>query len=601
MPVFSIILPVYNAGKCIKQCLDSILSQTFNDWDCYICNDCSNDNTRAICEEYAMRDRRFVIINSKHPKYAKDGSPHPIGKDMSGISKMLNIGIAVSESEYILRMDADDVMLPRRLEITYNWMKGHPDCDIAGFPLIYKGKTYNLSNMLPGGKCGFSSLAQNIRPYHPTVCMRRETVMQKTQFLYQQPYDGCEDGFLWFHALMWGCDIRLADTEPVLKYNGGNSSEYATGLYARCCCAYAHAINKETNKIQPGYLEHYKEGREMSIVIGFRNEGAELEKTIMSFLLSDDDINIVLVDDASDDGYEYKRVADTFGCLYIRNEKPLGCAPARSIGVSHINTPYFILTDAHMRVNTRQQKFTTRFVRALKEDDSRIVQCNTIVMRSNSAEDMHFRSYTNEDCAATPEGAACAGAVYNHAREGRDWASEWCYKYIDGKEKSYPANLRAGSLVECVSLMGAVYAMSKKWWGKIGGLDGLVGWGHDEPLLSIKTYLMGGRVMIFPKYGIGHLYRKTPIYGNSPASSANLNLLFIQYIMSHAERGGETDEMLFEVYKKRMLGDMAPDKQKKLLNDFAANKPEYDKIKSYIWDNATRKISDIRALEKRLS
>ena len=59
--------------------------------------------------------------------------------------------------------------------------------------------------------------------------------------------------------------------------------------------------------------------------------------------------------------------------------------------------------------------------------------------------------------------------------------------------------------------------------------------------------------------------------------------------------------MLFEVYKKRMLADMAPDKQKKLLNDFAANKPEYDKIKSYILDKSTIKISEIRALEKRLA
>lgn len=601
MPTFSIILPVYNAEKCVKKCLDSILAQTFSDWACYICNDCSTDSTLAICEEYAEKDSRFIIINSKHQKYASDGTPHPTGKDMSGISKMLNIGIAVSESEYILRMDADDTMLPHRLEITRDWMNKHQECDIAGFPLIYKGKTYNLSGMLPGGKCGFAALANNIRPYHPTVCMRRATVIEKTQFLYQQPYDGCEDGFLWFHALMWGCDIRLADTEPVLVYNGGNTTEYTGDLYRRCCRAYAHSVNKEAGKAPEDYLEHYKEGRNMSIVIGFRNEGAELEKTIMSFLLSDDDINIVLVDDASDDGYDYKRVADTFGCFYIKNKEPLGCAPSRSIGVEHVNTPYFILTDAHMRINTRKLNFKDRFIEVLKKDDACIVQCNTIVMRSNPDEDMHFRSYTNEDCVASPEGAVCVGAVYNHEHAGHDWASDWCYKYIDGAKNGYPANARPDTLTECVSLMGAVYAMSKRWWDKIGGLDGLVGWGHDEPLLSIKTYLMGGRVLLFPKYGIGHLYRKTPIYGNSPASSANLNLLFIQYIMSHAEQPGETDEKLFEIYKNRMLANMDAEKQKELLGKFSKNKPEYDKIKKYIWDNAVRKISDITALEKRLS
>ena len=65
IPVFAIILPVYNEENNIRQCLDSIVRQTFEDWVCYICNDCSTDNSVSICAEYAQQDSRFVIINSK--------------------------------------------------------------------------------------------------------------------------------------------------------------------------------------------------------------------------------------------------------------------------------------------------------------------------------------------------------------------------------------------------------------------------------------------------------------------------------------------------------------------------------------------------------
>lgn len=600
VPVFAVVLPVYNEEQNIANCLNSIINQTFEDWVCYICNDCSSDKTSDICKEYVENDSRFILINSKYNKYTEDGNLHYVNKDMAGISKMLNLGIAVSKSKYILRMDGDDIMTEDRMQITYDWMESHPECDIAGFPMIYNNEVCNLSKLTEGGNCTFSLMAQNIKPYHPTACLRRDTVMKKTKFLYQQPYDGCEDAFFWFHAKMWGCKIMLADTKPVIVYMGGHGTKLQSDLFNRLTLAYSHAIVTETVKAE---LAHYKQTNKLSVVIGFKNEGIEVEKTVLSLLLSDNNINIILVNDNSDDDYDYKHVADTFGCFYIKSNKSLGCAGARCEGVKYVNTPYFILMDAHMRININQKNFSERFVNELEAGDDKIVQCNTVIIRSNAEEDAHFRTYINEDCMFKPEGAACIGAKYNHNHTGRDWAADWCYTYLDsnGKDEEINKSLTPDSKVECISLMGADYAMSVRWWNKIGGLEGLYCWGHDEPLLSIKTYLMGGKIITFPKYGIGHLYRTKTVYGKIDTHISFTNLLFIQYIMSHAESEYETDEQIFDKYKSYMQYNLDEETFKLILETFNKNKKQYDKIKEYIWGNAVRTLEDIKKLESRLN
>ena len=63
MPKVSIIVPVYKAEKYLHQCIDSILSQTFSDWECILVDDGSPDRTGAICDEYAQKDARIGVIN----------------------------------------------------------------------------------------------------------------------------------------------------------------------------------------------------------------------------------------------------------------------------------------------------------------------------------------------------------------------------------------------------------------------------------------------------------------------------------------------------------------------------------------------------------
>lgn len=66
MPVLSIIVPVYNVENYIRRCLDSILVQTFTDWECILIDDGSTDKSGEICDWYAVRDKRFKVLHKKN-------------------------------------------------------------------------------------------------------------------------------------------------------------------------------------------------------------------------------------------------------------------------------------------------------------------------------------------------------------------------------------------------------------------------------------------------------------------------------------------------------------------------------------------------------
>lgn len=91
-PTISIIVPVYNVEKYLQQCIDSIIAQSFVDWECLLIDDGSPDNSGAICDEYAKNDGRFRVFH----------------KENAGVSAARNLGIKEAEGEWITYIDADD-------------------------------------------------------------------------------------------------------------------------------------------------------------------------------------------------------------------------------------------------------------------------------------------------------------------------------------------------------------------------------------------------------------------------------------------------------------------------------------------------------------
>ena len=131
-PKISIIVPIYNVEQYLKECLDSILKQTFSDFELILVNDCSPDNSQMICEEYLKKDNRIKLIN----KLQNEGLP-----------QARKTGFENSCGEYIVNIDSDDWVEPVYLEYLYNIaVKENADLVCCDFYMNYPDKYIYMIN-----------------------------------------------------------------------------------------------------------------------------------------------------------------------------------------------------------------------------------------------------------------------------------------------------------------------------------------------------------------------------------------------------------------------------------------------------------------------
>jgi glycosyltransferase involved in cell wall biosynthesis len=164
-PKVSVVMPVYNTGKFLRETIESVLNQTLKEIELIIVNDASKDNSLEIIREYAKKDKRIVLVNHSKNK---------------GVSKSMNDGIKKSKGKYVAILGSDDLFLPKKLEIQFNFLEKHPEIFLVGSSGIYvdeNGKEINrfrkynnykiLAWRLPHS-CSFihsSTLARNTKEF----------------------------------------------------------------------------------------------------------------------------------------------------------------------------------------------------------------------------------------------------------------------------------------------------------------------------------------------------------------------------------------------------------------------------------------------------
>jgi len=189
-PTVTVLMPVYNGEQFLRESLESILSQTFGDFEFLIIDDGSTDNTWNILQEYAGADKRIILIQN----------PQNIG-----LTRTLNCGLELARGKYIARMDADDVSLPNRLQKQVEYMELHPEVGVLGTDVSYIDST---------GKVLRRGLAKHERIespalvrwklfwkcalYHPTVMVRR-ALLEQTGLSYEPEFETAQDYSLWAH------------------------------------------------------------------------------------------------------------------------------------------------------------------------------------------------------------------------------------------------------------------------------------------------------------------------------------------------------------------------------------------------------------------
>lgn len=199
MVAVTVLMLTYNADKYVAEAIESVLKQSFEDWELIIVDDGSTDNTVDIIRSYT--DSRIRLICNEH--------------DFLG---SLNLGLQEATGKYIARMDADNIMHPDRLKIQYNIMEEKSEITVCGSWIIVFGE--NRQSFLPSlfkGKLDnvFIILLKHNPLFHSTVMLRKDFLNANN--LRYEHYKHAEDYKLWFEIAKRG-GVFFIEDQPLLYY-----------------------------------------------------------------------------------------------------------------------------------------------------------------------------------------------------------------------------------------------------------------------------------------------------------------------------------------------------------------------------------------------
>lgn len=197
MPKISFIVPVYKMEKYLRQCVDSILNQTFKDFEVILIDDGSPDSSPAICDEYAEKDKRVIVIH----------------KENAGVDEARNTGIDAATGEWAYFVDSDDWLELDAAERLYKQaVKSGADCVMTDCQRVFEdGRTERMYQ--------FSETF---------LTESKEDIMNIQKFVLCHKYSPhyspkCDSGF----AAPWGKFIRLS----IIKDNNIRFDPYSRGLF----------------------------------------------------------------------------------------------------------------------------------------------------------------------------------------------------------------------------------------------------------------------------------------------------------------------------------------------------------------------------------
>ncbi len=209
----SIIMPVHNGENYLRPAMESIFGQTLSNFEFIIINDGSTDNTEKVINSY--KDRRVILLNNK---------------ERIGVSKSLNRAVEISRGEYIARMDADDISLPKRLEKQFIFLENHKEIGVLGsnaYLINSEGKEIG-KYIRPDSLVLIKWTALFSNPMiHPSI-MARTLILKENK--YDERLKNGQDYELW-SRLIFTKNISFVNlNEPLLKYRIHTESVTQTAI-----------------------------------------------------------------------------------------------------------------------------------------------------------------------------------------------------------------------------------------------------------------------------------------------------------------------------------------------------------------------------------
>lgn len=194
VPKITVLMPVYNCELYIKEAIDSILNQTYSDFEFLILDDASTDQTVPLIKTYT--DSRIIVIEK------------PVN---TGYTNSLNQGLQLAKGEYIARMDADDISLPERFAKQVSFLDANPEIVLCGSWYSIIGTENVIKVPEHHNKIKLALLKGNCMA-HPSVMMRKQ-VLDTFSVVYDVSKEPAEDYDLWVRLVAIG---KLHNLKEVL-------------------------------------------------------------------------------------------------------------------------------------------------------------------------------------------------------------------------------------------------------------------------------------------------------------------------------------------------------------------------------------------------
>ena len=206
MPKISVLMTTYNSQEYISEAIESILNQTFKDFEFIIINDGSTDKTAEIIKSY--EDKRIKFIDNEKNQ---------------GLVTVLNQGLELCKGEYIARMDSDDISLPERFAKQVEYLDAHKEVGILGTSFYQFGKNVKEKIFIKKTNVTYLDAALDCPVAHPSIMMRK-SVLDKYNLRYRPEYKHAEDYDLWARAIKYTKIENLPDVLLKYRYHATNIS-----------------------------------------------------------------------------------------------------------------------------------------------------------------------------------------------------------------------------------------------------------------------------------------------------------------------------------------------------------------------------------------
>jgi len=300
--------------------------------------------------------------------------------------------------------------------------------------------------------------------------MRLQSI-KRFRLKYDLKFKFCEDYKFWIDALCCGLRINYIHI-PFTAYR--ENTEQVSNKYAREMLSSSNRIKHYcqdilANSTNSDYIEPVisATSNQLTIIIPFLNEGNEIVNTVENIRNNWlDHVDILVVNDHSYDGIDYRSVLSPYNVYYFFNSSRMGVAASRDFAISKIKTPYFLLLDGHMRLYDKDNY--SKIVSILSNCDRCILCAQSIpLVRDSSNELVLLDGYDKG-----------YGAYIPLSKDALQPDVRWCDKEHDPTQ----------DIEEIPTVLGAAYAASVRYWHYINGLTGLKGYGFDEAYISEKVW-----------------------------------------------------------------------------------------------------------------